>query len=195
MDGPCFTVPVIAGSVSGVIVFAAIIVVIVIIVCVQYLKFKKRACQQNKELELKNKMEDNVDADRRECREQERVKEQHHEYHRQWSREQVEKLLKDIREMRECAKCDIEMFREYMKVANEISDKLISSIAPDSGDVVTDSEEERNKEMEREQKEQLLKLLRHILRGGRRNESLKAEMLVAIKEEVGSDKKCQCTCL
>ena len=102
----------------------------------------------------------------------------------------MEKLLEDIREMRDCAKRNIEMFREYMKVANEISDKLISSIAPDSGDVATDSEEERNKEeMEREQKEQLLKLLRHILKGGRRKESLKGEMLATIAEEVGSEVK------
>ena len=190
------TIPVIVGSILGVIVLAtAVIVVTVIIVCLKYRKFKKNSCYQDRKLQLEEKKEDNIDADRKECRKQEETKERHREYHRQWSREQVEKLLKDIREMRECAKRNIEMFREYMKVANEISDKLISSIAPDSGDVVTDSEEERNKEMEREQKEQLLKLLRHILRGGRRNESLKAEMLVAIKEEVGSDKKCQCTCL
>ena len=173
VDTCSFTIPVIVGSILGVIVLATtVIIVTVIIVCLKY---------------------------RRECRKQEET--QHREYHRQWSREQVEKLLKDIRQMQECAKSNIEMFREYMKVANEISNKLISSVAPDSGEVVTDSEEERNKEMEREQKEQLLKLLRHILRGGRRNESLKAEMLVAITEEVGSDvndfvdQKCQCTCL
>ena len=201
MDGPCFTVPVVAGSVSGVIVSAAIIVVIVIIVCVQYLKFKKKACQQHEELELKNKVEDNVDADRKECRKQERVKEQRRALDHQWSREQAKQLLEDIREMRECAKTNIEMYRVYMDVAKEVSDKLISSLATDSGDVVTDSEEERNKEMEREQKEQLLNLLRHILRGGRRNESLKAEMLSTIMDEVGSDvndfvdQKCQSTCL
>ena len=172
----------------GVIVLAtAVIVVTVIIVCLKYRKFKKNSCYQDRKLQLEEKKEDNIDADRKECRKQEETKEQHREYHRQWSREQVEKLLKDIREMRECAKRNIEMFREYMKVANEISDKLISSIATDSGDVA--SEEERNKEMEREQKEQLLKLLRHILRGGRRKESLKGEMLATIAEEVGSEVK------
>ena len=42
MVDPCsFTVPAIAGSISGVIVVAAGVVVIVIIVCVQYLKFKE----------------------------------------------------------------------------------------------------------------------------------------------------------
>ena len=201
MDGPCFTVQVIAGSVSGVIAAAIIVVMVIMIVCVQYLKFKKKACQQHEELALKNKVEDNVDADRRECRERDRVKEQRRALDHQWSREQAKQLLEDIREMRECAKTNVEMYRVYMDVAKEVSDKLISSLATDSGDVVTDSEEERNKEMEREQKEQLLNLLRNILRGGRRNKSLKAEMLVAITEEVGSDvndfvdQKCQCTCL
>ena len=137
-------------------------------------------------MELKNKMEDNVDADRRECREQERVKEQRREMNRQWSRQQMEKLLEDIRNMRESAKDNPEVFQQYMELVKEISDKLISSCTTD-GDVATDSEEERNKEMEREQKEQLLNLLRHILRGGWRNKSLKAEMLSTIMDEVGSD--------
>ena len=179
---------------------AAIVVVIVIIVCLKHLKFKKRACQQDKELELKNKMEDNVDADRRACREQERIKEQRREMNRQWSRQQMEKLLEDIRNMRESAENDTEMFRQYMVLVKEISDKLFSSVAMDS-DATTDSEEERNKEMEREQKEQLLNLLRHILKGGRRNKSLKGEMLRTIVDEVGNDvndyvgQKLQSTCL
>ena len=180
---------------------AIIVVVIVIIVCFQYLKFKKRACQQDKELELKNKMEDNVDADRRACREQERIEEQHREMNRQWSRQQMEKLYEDIRNMRERAENDTEVFRQYMDLVKEISDKLFSSVTTDGDDVATDSEEERNKEMEREQKEQLLNLLRHILKGGRKNKSLKGEMLRTIVDEMGSDvndyvdQKCQCTCL
>ena len=112
----------------------------------------------------------------------------------------MEKLLEDIRNMRESAKNDTEVFRQYMDLVKEISDKLFSSVAMDS-DATTDSEEERNKEMEREQKEQLLNLLRHILKGGRRNKSLKGEMLRTIVDEVGNDvndyvgQKLQSTCL
>ena len=45
----------------------------------------------------------------------------------------------------------------------------------------------RNVEVEREQKEQILNLLREILKGGKRNESLKPEMLRTIMDEVGSE--------
>ena len=60
----------------------------------------------------------------------------------------------------------------------------------------------KKRQMKRsEQKEQLLNLLRHILNGGRRNKSLKGEMLRTIVDEVGSDvddyvdQKLQSTCL
>lgn len=201
MVDPCsFTVPVIAGSVSGVIVVAAGVVVIVIIVFLQYLKFKKRACQRDKELHLKKIKEENDFYKSQKSQEQEETKEAHRELHQQWSREKVDQLLEDLREMKETVQAtnDIELFRgfatDYMQMTRAIYGKYLSSVA-------TDSEEERNEEIEKEQKEQLLNLLREILKGGRRNKSLKAEMLSTIMDEVGSDvndfvdQKCQCTCL
>ena len=177
MVDPCsFTVPAIAGSISGVIVVAAGIVVIVIIVFLQYCKFKKRACHQYKELHLKELKEEN---------EQEETKAARHEYHYQWSREKVERFLDDLREMRKilCATNDKELFQEfmaeYMKMTREAYGQYLSSVAPDS--------KERNVEVEREQKEQILNLLREILKGGKRNESLKPEMLSTIMDEVGSE--------
>ena len=201
MVDPChFTVPAIAGSVSGVIVVAAGVVVIVIIVFLQYLKFKKRACQRDKALHLEEIKEENDFYKSQKSQEQEEKKAARHEYHQQWSREKVDKLLEDLKEMKETVQAtnDIELFRgfltDYMQMTREIYGKYLSSVA-------TDSEEERNEEIEREQKEQLLNLLRDILKGGRRNKSLKAEMLSTIMDEVGSDvndfvdQKCQCTCL
>ena len=201
MVDPCsFTVPAIAGSVSGVIVVAAGIVVTVIIVLFQYLKFKKRACQRDKELHLKEIKEENDFYKSQKSQEQEEAQEAHRELQRQWSREKVDRLLDDLREMRETVSAtnDLELFRgfltDYMQMTREIYGKYLSSVA-------TDSEEERNEEIEKEQKEQLLNLLREILKGGRRNKSLKAEMLSTIMDEVGSDvndfvdQKCQSTCL
>ena len=201
MVDPCsFTVPAIAGSVSGVIVVAAGIVVTVIIVLFQYLKFKKRACQRDKELHLKEIKEENDFYKSQKSQEQEEAQEAHRELQRRWSREKVDRLLDDLREMRETVSAtnDLELFRgfltDYMQMTREIYGKYLSSVA-------TDSEEERNEEIEKEQKEQLLNLLREILKGGRRNKSLKAEMLSTIMDEVGSDvndfvdQKCQSTCL
>ena len=113
----------IAGSISGVTVVAAIVVVIVIIVCLKYQKFKKRVCQQDEESERR-------------------------EMNRQWSRQQMEKLLEDIRSMQESAKKDTEVFQQYMELVKEISDsyRLFSSMAMD-GDVASDSEEETNEEI------------------------------------------------
>lgn len=162
-------------------VAAAIIVVITIIVCLKYHKFKKNSCHQDKKFELEEKKEDNVNADRRECRKQEETKEEHREIHRQWSREQVEKLLEDVREMRESAKRNVELFHEYIKLIKEVC-TLLSS-------VTTDCEEERNEEIEKVQKEQFLKLLQDILKGGKKNKSLKPEMLRTIVNEVGSEVK------
>ena len=195
-----FTVPVIAGSVSGVTVVAAGIVVIGIIVFLQYLKFKKRACRREKELHLEEIKEENDFYKSQKSHEQEEAKEANRELHRLWSREKVDKLLEDLREMKETVQAtnDLELFRgfvtDYMQMTREIYGKFLSSVA-------TDSEEERNEEIEKEQKEQLLNFLREILKGGRRNKSLKAEMLSTIMDEVGSDvndfvdQKCQCTCL
>ena len=201
MVDPCrFTVPAIAGSVLGVIVVAAGVVVIVIIVFLKYLKFKKRACQRDKELHLEEIKEENDFYKSQKSHEQEKTKAARYEYHQQWSREKVDKLLEDLREMKETVQAtnNIELFRgfltDYMQMTREIYGKYLSSVA-------TDSEEEKNEEIEREQKEQLLNLLREILKGGRRNKSLKAEMLSTIMDEVGSDvndfvdQKCQCTCL
>ena len=201
MNDPCRSI-VIAGSASGVIAIAAItiIVVIVIIVCYRHLKFKRKACQQEKQLQLEETKEENDFCIRKKCQEQEETKEAHREVHRQWSREKVDRLLDELKDMRKtvCATNDKEMFREfmadYMKITREIYGKYLSSVD-------TDSEEERNEEIEREQKEQLLNLLREILKGGKRSKSLKAEMLSTIMDEVGSDvndfvdQKCQCTCL
>ena len=194
VDSCSFTVPVIAGSISAVIVVAAaIIVVTAIIVCLKYHKLKKNSCHQDKKLKLEEKREDNVDADRRECRKQEETKEKHREMRRQWSREQVEKLLEEVREMRESAKHDVELSRDYIKLIREVC-TLLSSVA-------TDSEEERNEEIEKAQREQFLKLLQDMLKGGKRNESLKLEMLRTIMDEVGNDvndyvgQKLQSTCL
>ena len=187
MVDPCrFTVPAIAGSVSGVIVVAAGVVVIVIIVFLQYLKFKKRACHRDKELHLEEIKEENDCNKSRKSQEQEEAKEANCELHRLWSREKVDKLLEDLREMKETvlAKNDIELFRgfltDYMQMTREIYGKYLSSS-------VTDSEEEKNEEIEKEQEEQLLNLLRDILKGGKRNKSLKAEMISTIMDEVGSD--------
>ena len=194
MVDPCsFTVPAIAGSISGVIVVAAGVVVIVIIVCVQYLKFKKRACQRDKELQKFQEQEEAKEAIRevhhrlwsRE-KEQEETKAAHHEYHHLWSREKVARLLDDLREMKEIVQAtnDLELFREfltdYMQMTREIYGKYLSSVA-------TDGEEERNVQVEREQKEQILNFLREILKGGKRNKSLKAEMLRTIMDEVGNE--------
>ena len=190
-------VPAIAGSVSGVIMVAAGVVVIVIIVFLQYLKFKKRACLQDKKLHLEEIKEENDDLYKpQKSQEQEEAR----EVDRQWSREKTDQFLDDFREMRETvsARNDLELFRgfltDYMQMTREIYGKYLSSVA-------TDSEEERNEEIEKEQKEQLLNLLREILKGGRRDKSLKAEMLSTIMDEVGSDindfvdQKCQSTCL
>ena len=192
MVDPCsFMVPAIAGSVSGVIMVAAGVVVIVIIVFLQYLKFKKRACQRDKELHL---------IEIKEVSQKSQEQEEAREVDRQWSREKTDQFLDDFREMRETvsARNDLELFRgfltDYMQMTREIYGKYLSSVA-------TDSEEERNEEIEKEQKEQLLNLLREILKGGRRDKSLKAEMLSTIMDEVGSDindfvdQKCQSTCL
>ena len=191
MVDPCrFTVPAIAGSISGVIVVAAGVVVIVIIVCVQYLKFKKRACQRDKELQEQEEAKEAIRELHHRLwsreKEQEETKAARHEYRQQWNREKVDKLLEDLREMKETvlAKNDIELFRgfltDYMQMTREIYGKYLSSL-------VTDSEEERNVQVEREQKEQILNFLREILKGGKRNKSLKAEMLRTIMDEVGNE--------
>ena len=187
MVDPCrFTVPVIAGSVSGVIVVAAGIVVIVIIVLLQYLKFKKRACQRDKGLHLEEIKEENDFYKSQKSQEQEEAKAAHCKLHRLWSREKVYRLLDDLREMRETVSAtnDLELFRgfltDYMQITREIYGKYLSSVA-------TDSEEEINVEVEREQKKQILNLFREILKGGRRNKFLKAEMLSTIMDEVGNE--------
>ena len=178
MSDPCsFTVPVIAGSISGVIVVAiiVIVVVIVIIVCLQHLKFKKRACQRDRELQLIQTEE-----------ERSQQNENHREMDRQWSRDRVNKLLDGLRGMQEIIRAtnDTELFRNFLadctKLTMELYGEFLSCVA-------TDGEEERNGEIEKAQKEQLLNLLRHILKGGRRNKSLKEEMLRTIVDEMGSE--------
>ena len=188
------------------IIVVVVFVVIVIIVCLKHLKFKKRACQRDRELQLEETREEHDFCNKQNCQKQDEKKEANREVHRQWSREKVDRLLDELKDMREtvCATNDKELLREflgdYTKMTTEIYGKFLSPVATD-GDVVTDSEEERNEEIEREQKEQLLNLLREILKGGRRNKSLKGEMLRTIVDEVGSDvndyvdQKCQCTCL
>ena len=113
MVDPCrFTVPAIAGSVSGVIVVASGIVLIVIIVLLQYLKFKKRACLQGKKFHLEEIKEENNFYKSQKSQEQEETKEANCELHRLWSREKVDKLLDDLREMRETVQAtnDLELF-------------------------------------------------------------------------------------
>ena len=156
----------------------AAVVVTVIIVCLQYLKFKKKACQQDKELQLEEKMREN---DFIKCQ-----KENDCEMHRQQSRDRVDRLLDGLRDMQEIIRAtnDIELFRDFLadctKLTMELYGKFLSYVA-------TDSEEERNEEIEKAQKEQLLNLLRAILNRGTRNKSLKAELLSTIMAEVGSE--------
>ena len=176
------------------IIVIVIVIIVCLIVCLTYLKFKKRACQRDRELQLEETKEQNDCAHQQKCREQEEIKEERHEVHRQWSREKVDRLLDELKDMRKtvCETNDKELFREflteYMRLTKVIYGKFLSSVASD-GDVATDSEEERNEEIEKEQKEQLLNLLRDILKGGKRNKSLKPEMLNTIVNEVGSEVK------
>ena len=188
------------------IIVVVVFAVIVIIVCLKHLKYKKRACQRDRELQLEETREEHDFCNQQTCQKQDEKKEANLEIHRQWSREKVDRLLDELKDMRKTVfeTNDKELLRkflgEYTKMIREIYGKFLSPVATD-GDVVTDSEEERNEEIEMEQKEQLLNLLREILKGGRRNKSLKGEMLRTIVDEVGSDvndyvdQKCQCTCL
>ena len=120
---------------------------------------------------------------RRECREDNKVEmtDFHLKVQRQWSREQAEKLLDFFKEQYDKTD-ETEVKRDLLEKITQLTTQLLglSSVQPDS-------EEEWNEEIEKERDDQVLILLKEILKRGKRKSKQKPDIiLTTVMEEVGS---------
>lgn len=144
-------------------VLLVIIVVVVVVTCCCWHILKRRECRKDKALEM-------VDT-----------KIHIHEMDRQSSRDQATKLLNQFKEQYDQTD-DTELKRELLKHQTQLTIELLRLSS-----VQADDEEEWNEDIEKERNDQVLILLKDILKRGKRNSSLKANMLKTIMDEVGSE--------
>ena len=145
-------------------VLLVIIIVVVVVTCCCCHILKRRECRKDKELEM-------VDTNHHNNR-----------VERQWSRDQAIKLLNQFKEQYDQTE-DTGLKRELIIQQRQLTtDLLLSSVKVDGEE--EDGEEE---DIEKERNDQVLILLKDILKRGKRNSSLKANMLKTITDEVGSE--------
>jgi len=154
--------PIVGASLAAVVaILIVIIVVVVVVTCSCYCIFKRR--QHSKDIELE--MAHSLKAQRQQ---EDKKKNRYHEV--QWSIEQVRSMT-DYTEL----KC------KHIKQQTQLTLELLGLSS-----VQVDSEEEWNEEIEKERNDQVLILLKHIFKWGKRNSSLTQDILDTIVVEFGS---------
>ena len=132
---------------------AVFVLVVVVLACYCYYNFKHRNRRRGSELELIHE----------EQREQE---------------DENDNRNHEVREQATCTADDTELTCEFIKQQTQWTIELLGLSS-----VQVDREVELNEEIEKERNEQALILLKHIFKRGRRNSSLKQDILDTINVE------------
>jgi len=175
MPEPCRdpTTLIVGASLAAVVV-VLIFVVVVVVTCSCYHIHKRRERRQDTELEM-------TDSNHKAQLQQEEKKENNREIHRQWGRDEATKNLQCFRDQLNQTN-DTELKRYLLGEIRKLTTEMFGLSS-----MQRDSEQECNKEIEKERNEQVLILLKEILKKGKRNSKQEPDIILkTVMEEVGS---------
>jgi len=177
MQEPCRdpTTLIVGASLGAIVAVLIVIVVIVVVVTLSccYIH-KRRECRKDNEVEI-------TDFHLKAQIQQEEKKENYREMHRQWSREEATKTLDTFRDQLNKTE-DIGLKRYLLEEIRKLTTEIFGLSS-----MQIDSEEDCNEEIEKERNEQVLILLKEILKQGKRKSKQKPDIiLTTVMEEVGS---------